>query len=212
MFGVVFDMDGTLLDTQKVFIPAFDYASKLQNIKLQPNCLIDVCGMNDAGRREYMLKNYPGIDTEKFDKDIFEYAAEHKVVKFKKGAMELLKFLKENGIKTAVASGSYTKDVVNNLSKLDATEYFDVLIGGEQVENGKPFPDIYLLAAKMLGIKSCDCFAFEDSPNGIRAASSAGMKCFGIEDVAPFDNEIKKVMYKELSSLDEAIDIFKKYK
>ncbi len=211
MFGVVFDMDGTLLDTQKVFEPAFDYAAQLQNIRLQPNCLIDVCGMNDVGRWEYMHKNYPAIDTEKFDKDIFEYADKHRVVKYKKGALELLEFLEENGVKTAVASGSCTKDVVNNLSKLNATKYFDVLIGGEQVENCKPSPDIYLLAAERLGVKPCDCFAFEDSPNGIRAASSARMKCFGIADVSPFDDEIKKVMYKELYSLDEAIEIFKRY-
>lgn len=211
MFSVIFDMDGTLLDTQKVFIPAFDYAASLQGIKLMDNCLYNVCGSNDKGRHSYMSKNYPGIDVHKFDKDMFEYADKHRVVRFKKGALELLRFLKSNNIKMAVASGSNTSDIISNMSKLDALDFFDVIIGGEQVENCKPAPDIYLFAAQKLCVAPETCFAFEDSSNGIRSAESAGMKCFGIWDVAPFDDEIKSVMYKELNSLDEAIDVLKKF-
>lgn len=211
MFSVIFDMDGTLLDTQKVFIPAFEYAASLQGITLKDRCLFDVCGMNDAGRQEYMIERYPGIDVNKFDKDIFEYADKHRVVKYKKGAEELLEFLNSNNIKLAVASGSYTEDIISNLSKIDALDYFDVMIGGEQVINGKPSPDIYLLAAEKLGVLPENCFAFEDSANGIKSATNAKIKCFGIADVAPFDEGTKALMYKELSSLDEAIPILNKF-
>lgn len=211
MFGVIFDMDGTLLDTQRVFIPAFEYAASVQGITLEENCLFDVCGMNDAGRQEYMKKRYSGIDVIRFDKDIFEYADKHRVVRFKTGAKKLLEFLRTNSIRMAVASGSYTDDVIKNLTEIDALKYFDVIVGGDQVENCKPSPDIYLLAAKKLGVSSENCFAFEDSANGIKSAAKAKMKCFGIADVAPFDDDTKKIMYKELCSLDEAIEVLNKY-
>ena len=84
-------------------------------------------------------------------------------------------------------------------------------MGGHDVQNGKPAPDIFLLAAEKLGVAPESCFVFEDSANGIRAGHSAGMKCIGVPDIVPFSDDIKKLMLAELGSLSEAIELLKPY-
>ena len=89
-------------------------------------------------------------------------------------------------------------------------DVFDVIVGGKDVENGKPAPDIFLLAAQKLGVNPEDCFVIEDSENGIRAGAAAGMKCIGIPDIVSFSEEVKALMAAQFSSLDEAIGLFEK--
>lgn len=209
MISVIFDMDGTLLDTQRICIPAYDYAGKLQGVKDMGKCIPDVCGTNEAGSRKYLEKNFPDLDVTKFRSDMREYIAKNLVVKFKKGAKELLEFLKENNIKFALASGTSRPSVMHHLNELGIAEDFDAIVCGNDVENGKPAPDIFLLTAEKLGVSPQNCFVFEDSENGIKAGVSAGMKTIGIEDVAPFSQEVKSLIWKQLNSLDEAIEIFK---
>ena len=211
MISVIFDMDGTLLDTQRICIPAYDYAGELQGFKDMGKCVPDVCGTNEAGSRKYLENKYPQLDLLKFRTDMREYIAKNLVVKFKKGAKELLEFLKENNIKFALASGTSRPSVMHHLNELGIAEDFDAVICGNDVENGKPAPDIFLLTAEKLGVSPQNCFVFEDSENGIRAGASAGMKTIGIEDIAPFSDEVKGLMFRELNSLDEAIPILKEH-
>ena len=208
-FYVIFDMDGTLLDTQRQCIPAWDYAGEVAGIGPIGYCIPDVCGTNKAGWTAYLKRNFPTLDTDFFNKTVEDYFKTHHIVEAKKGMFELLEFLKQNGVKTAVASGGTTKLIKYNFDKLGATDLFCELVGGDMVENGKPAPDIFLLAAEKIGAKPSRCFVFEDSKNGILAAHKAGMKCIGIPDLVQFDDDTKKLLFCELSSLDEAIDIFK---
>lgn len=212
MFSVIFDMDGTLLDTQRICIPAWDYAGELQGFKNMGKFVPDVCGTNDTGSTNYLLKNFPTLDVIEFKKKSREYIAKNIEVKFKKGAEELLSFLKENNIKFALASGTSRPSVMHHLNELGIADIFNAIVCGGDVENGKPAPDIFLLTAEKLGAEPSDCFVFEDSENGIRAGYSAGMKTFGIEDIVPFKEDVKKLMFKELNFLDEAIEIFKNLK
>lgn len=211
MFSVIFDMDGTLFDTQKICIPAWEYGGIVQGVKGMGGCIADVCGMNEIGWTTYIEENYPELDVEKFKKDMREYIIENGKVKFKDGAEELLEFLCENNIKYAIASGSSKKTILHHLGEVGALDKFDIFVGGKDVENGKPAPDIFLLAAEKLGAKPEECFVFEDSGNGIRAAHSAGMKCIGIPDVAIFKEEEKALMFAELNNFSEAINLFKEY-
>ena len=211
MINVIFDMDGTLLDTQKVYIDAWDYSGKLQGIPGLGNDIPNVCGMNEEGWSSYLVNKYKELDIEKFKAVVFRYVKENGSAEMKKGAKELLEFLKERNIKIALASGSDRDAVIYNLKKAGCFLYFDEIVGGDEVECGKPAPDIFLLAAKRLNAKPSDCFVFEDSKNGIISGSKAGMKCIGVPDVAPFDEESKKLMLKELPSLKEGIDVLKEY-
>ena len=111
----------------------------------------------------------------------------------------------------AVASGSNADMVRAHMEELGALDYFEAIVGGDQVQRGKPAPDIYLQAAKALGADPADCFAVEDSGNGVRSAHAAGMKCIGVPDIAAFDEEVRALLYAELVSLDEGIALLKPY-
>ena len=210
MFSVIFDMDGTLLDTQRICIPAWDYAGDKQSIEAMGSHIPYVCGMNELGWSSYLEDNFPGLDIITFKKDMREYININLKVKFMKGAPELMKFLKNKNIKMALASGSSMGSIVHHLTEVDALDSFDVIVSGKEVEHGKPAPDIFLLTAERLGVPPEECFVFEDSANGVKAAHAAGMKCIGIPDVVEFSEDVKKLMFAELSSLDEAIEVFKK--
>lgn len=211
MFSVIFDMDGTLLDTQRVCVDAWEYAGILQEIKGVGECLPEVCGMNEPGWTDYLKQNYPTMDTDVFKKNIKEYILKNENIEFKKGTRELIDFLKENNVKIAVASGSSASLIKRNFEKLGAFRLFDATVGGDEVKCGKPSPDIFLLAAEKIGAKAEECFVFEDSKNGILAGFNAGMKCIGVPDIAQFPDSIKDKMYAEVTTLSDAIDILKKH-
>ncbi|MBE6622922.1 MAG: HAD family phosphatase [Ruminococcaceae bacterium] len=210
MFSVIFDMDGTLLDTQRICVPAWEYAGREQGISGIGDCIFEVCGMNETGWSSYLGRNFPELDLELFKKTMRTYIIENGKVVYKKGAEELISFLKEKGIKLALASGSSHASIDHHLNEVGAADVFDVIVGGKDVENGKPAPDIFLLAAEKLGADKEDCFVIEDSENGIRAGAEAGMKCIGIPDIVSFSDEVKALMTAQFSSLDEAIGLFEK--
>lgn len=209
MFSVIFDMDGTLLDTQRIFISSWDWAGERQGIKNLGSHVPAVCGSNDAGWMKYLKDNFPRLDLERFVEENKQYVVENLVVKYKKGAEEMITLLKGNGVKIALASGSSHPVIAHHLEKVGGANYFDVIVGGMDVQNGKPAPDIFLLAAEKLGVTPEDCYVIEDSANGIRAGFAAGMKCIGIPDLVQFDSEVKAMMTGEFASMTEAADFFK---
>lgn len=211
MFSVIFDMDGTLLDTQRIYVTAWEKAGLNQGIKGLGQHVANVCGMNIIGWTRYLNENFPTLDADRFNKEMRQYMVDNQVVKFKKGAEELLNYLKKRNVKIALASGSSRESVDHHLQKIDAFKYFDVTLSSQDVKNGKPAPDIFLEAANRMGAEPKDCFVFEDSANGVRAAVAAGMRCIGIPDLAQFSDKIADLLFAQLSSLDEAISIFQKY-
>lgn len=211
MFSVIFDMDGTLTDTQSVCIHAWDYAGELQGFKNAGESIKYVCGMNREGWEAYLAEHYEGIDLLAFDKAMREYIINSGTPELKKGAKEILEFLKQNGVRMAVASGSAKYEIDWKLGETGILHYFEAFAGGDDVERCKPAPDVFLLAAERLGVKPEDCFVFEDASLGIKAGHTAGMKCIGVADVVPFTDEAKSLMFKELNSLEEAIPILKEY-
>ena len=209
MFSVIFDMDGTLLDTQRICIPAWEYAGNLQGFKNAGDCIYSVCGMNEKGWTNFLESRYPTLDTLAFKRDMRDYIIKNGKIVFRKGAKELLDFLKQNNIKMAIASGSSRASINHHLNEVNATHYFSAIVGGRDIVNGKPAPDIFLKAAKLIGAQPQDCFVFEDSENGIKAGIDAGMKVIGFADIIPFKEETKKLLFSNLNDLSEAIDMFK---
>ncbi len=205
MYSVIFDMDGTLLDTQKICIPAWEYAGGLQGIQGLGSEVKNVCGMNKAGWTSFLREHYPELDADLFNEQMRRYIIENQVIRYKEGALELLEYLKKNGVKMAVASGSSRESVNHHLNEVGADKYITTSLGGQDVKFGKPSPDIFLLAAEKLDANPSDCYVFEDSPNGVRAAVAAGMKCFGVPDIADFSSDIEALLYAKISRLDEAI-------
>ena len=210
MISVIFDMDGTLLDTQRICIPAWEYADQCQGFEGAWEHIPNVCGMNNQGSNQYIKDNFHGVDPDKFKEDARDYIARNGVVKYKEGAVELLKFLKSKGIKIALATGTSRPSVMHHLAAVDGEKYFDAIVCGGDVTNGKPAPDIFLLAAENLGAEPQDCFVLEDSTNGVIAAVEAGMKCIGIPDIVSFGEETKGKLFAHCKSMHEALEIVKK--
>lgn len=209
-FCLIFDMDGTLIDSQRIFVPSWEQAGRKQGIVGLGNHLPKACGMNDVGWKRYLLERYPDLDMDGFIEAVRAYNRIHGRLAFMPGAEELLRFLHEKGIPMAVASGSCTDEIKDNMTKLGVIDLFDVLVGGEEVAQGKPAPDIFLLAAERLGVQPQDCFVVEDSENGVRSAYAAETRCIGVPDVAVFGDEVKEMLYAEVANLYEVQALLEK--
>lgn len=209
-FSVIFDMDGTLLDNQGSFNDSWDLAGEKQNIQNVGMHQPEVLGMNEAGWKGYLRDHFPTLDIERFVKDVDEYRKIHRKIALHKGARQLLEFLKSNGITMAIASGTNTEKVTQYLKMLDVYKFFDAIIGGDQIVNCKPAPDVFLTAAKAIGADPEDCFVVEDANNGIRAGYAAGMRCIGVPDIADFRADVKLLLYAQINDLTEAIPIFER--
>ena len=201
-------MDGTLLDTQRICIPAWEYAGLNQGIKGVGADIQNVCGMNKAGWTAYLEKRYPTLDTDRFNSEMRQYIIDNLVVRFREGGKELLDYLKGRGVKIGLASGSSKVSVEHHLNQVKAIDYFDVMVGGDEVSRGKPEPDIFLLTAEKMGVNPEECYVLEDSSNGIKAGFKAGMKCIGIPDIVDFSDDINCLLTAKIKRLDDAIKIF----
>ena len=132
---------------------------------------------------------------EAYSEAVYEYVRNEKkkATTPMKGVKEILDFFREEDVPMAVASSSDRKDIEENLRAAGIREYFRAIVGGDQVEKGKPDPEIFLRAAKALELSPEDCYIFEDSFNGIRAANAAGGCAVMIPDQVQPDEEIKGI-------------------
>lgn len=204
MINIVFDMDGVLFDTQKIYCRAWEEAAGVLGIPDIGEPLRRCIGMNrndqEAILGEFYSKDFPFDDFYR-EKDLAFDRILSLGVPLMKGTREILEFLKKNGAKVAIASSSRVGMVEDNLKNTGLTGFFDKIVGGNLVTHSKPDPEIYLKACELLGVKPEETFAVEDSYNGIRAASAAGMKVIMVPDVQPPTEETDALIYGKFDSL-----------
>ena len=210
--AVIFDMDGVIFDSERVICELWDEVAKENNIPDIEELMIRCIGINEKATDELFTKKYgEEFPYQKFKKIISERYHEKYDggrLPMKPGVSELLSFLKENGIKTALASSTNVRTVTNQLKDAGVLQFFDVVVGGDMVTRSKPDPEIFLHAAEMLGIDPKDAFIIEDSFNGIRAAHAAGAKPVMVPDLIQPDDEIKALYHKNCRDLLEVRDYF----
>lgn len=211
--AVIFDMDGTMIDTEKTKENGWKYAGNCQNIKIDDEILSEMRGTNKQYCKELLCKRFKNINFEKLYKDRNEFIERYintNGIKMKKGLMEILKFLKNNHYKIAVASSSEEETIRRYLTKINVLDFFDVIVAGDMIENGKPNPEIYLKALELLHIPKEKCIGIEDSNSGILSVYRAGLKPIMIPDLEQPKEQIKRILYAKLDSLIEIIDILQK--
>lgn len=180
--GAVFDVDGVLIDTAYIHFLSWKEVFKKYNIDFTFD---DFKKKIDGLPREKGIeKILPCVTNQELKRiarqkqKYFIYFLKKNKIKKIKGAKKFLISLKQKNIKIAIASSS--RNAKRNLMKTGLYFLFDIDANGSEIKRGKPHPDIFLKAAKLLKIPPSDCVVFEDSQAGIDAAKKAGMKCIGI--------------------------------
>lgn len=211
--GLIFDMDGLLIDTERLSFEALVYDCKQRGFTLTMEQFLSIRSLS-IPKCEEKFKGYFGEDfdfEDSFEKHFF-YMREHMDkygVPMKKGADNILEFAKEKGLKLALATSTPLPIAESQLTSLGLWDYFDKVQSAADIKNGKPAPDVYLAAAKLLGLEPSECMAFEDSPNGIRSASSAGCVTVMVPDLSGPDEELSKLIFASVDDLDEAVELIK---
>lgn len=195
---VIFDMDGVVVDTEPTYreINAELYKELNVNITLEEQFTFVGNGsriiwtkIKDKGNLTQSIEEL--MEMSKSRK--YEYLSKFdtKIIPIE-GIEKLLSTLKTNGFVIAMASSSPRKNIEVILHKVKLINYFEYIVSGEDVEKGKPNPDIFLKAAEKFNAKISDCTVVEDSNNGVTGAKAAGMKCVGFRNLNSGNQDISK--------------------
>lgn len=178
--GAIFDQDGLLFDTEAVYQRSWVEAGKQLGLEVPFEFCTAVSGTSGPGMEAVIHRFFPEQEPQPFINLCFQlsYEEQDRCLPEKPGLHEILEMLRAKGVKIAVASSSYRDRVEQNLAASGIREYFDVITTRDDVSNGKPDPEIFLVAAAKLGLDPSDCYVFEDSFNGVRAGHAAG--CFTV--------------------------------
>jgi HAD superfamily hydrolase (TIGR01509 family) len=201
--AIIFDMDGVLVDSTKSCWESFSAVLKDEGVHFSDEYIKNhlATSLRDhliSWKKEFGIKDYDLLEFSKAAGKI-----QFELLKYEKVNAHLLKLLKElkkNNIPCAVATSSMRWRTEQILDLLQIREFFSVVVTAEDVTNHKPAPDVFLEAARLLGMKSEECVVFEDASHGIDAAKNAGTKTIGIVT--------KYNLAEELSHADLVIDDF----
>lgn len=205
--AVIFDMDGVLIDSERISFQCFQEVFKEYSYKIDEPFYLKLIGRNVKSIKVIMEEEY-GADFP-FDiiyrkkADLAREVTDKNGVIVKPGVHELLDYLNEENYKIAVASSTRKERVLELLEEAKIKEKVDYIIGGDQVENSKPNPEIFLKAAKGLDIKPENCMVIEDSDAGITAAHAAKMIGIHVPDMKFLEDENKDLAFKICGSLSE---------
>ena len=209
--GVLFDMDGVVLDTEKLYARFWREAAVSLGY---PMTHTQALGMRSLSRSagQAKLESYfgSGISIEEVRGkriELMEAFIDTYGVELKPGIIELMDYLQSKGIKTAITTSSPMERIRKHLGPHGLVERFDKLCTGYDVPKGKPEPDIYLYGAASLGLKPGECLAIEDSPAGVLSASRAGCLTVMVPDLDQPDEETEKLLYARADSLTDVIDL-----
>lgn len=204
--GVLFDMDGVLLDTERYGREALIAVAKERGYAFPPELYNRLLGANYHTGKQITLDYFGGeypydeIHDAFFERHI--QAARKGVLPKKEGLAECLRGLKDRELRLAIAT-STDRDVVELFKEniWELREFFDAEVCGIEVPNGKPAPDIFLRAAQKLGLAPEDCIGVEDSRNGLRSLTAAGIRSVMIPDLLPYDDSFADIVSYHLESL-----------
>lgn len=205
--GVLFDMDGVVLDTEKLYTRFWQEAAQFYGYPMTKEQSLGMRSLN-RGAGEAKLQSYFGdcIDYEQVRNkrvELMNAFIEENGVELKPGIAELLDYLDDCGIKKAIATSSPLERTKRYLTQVGLVDRFDELVSGYMVEKGKPEPDIYLYAASKLNLNPNECMVLEDSPTGILAAYRAGCVPVMVPDQDLPDEETKTMLYAVVESLEK---------
>jgi HAD superfamily hydrolase (TIGR01509 family) len=210
VLAVVFDMDGLIFDTEPLYRDAIIAAAMDRGHDMPLPLCLSTIGLTSKETRAVLVAHYgPTFDFDTLWKaaaDRFETLVETQLY-LKPGVVELLDALDKAGLPRAIATSSSHNSVQHHLAVHGITHRFPEVIAQGDYARGKPSPDPYLKAAERLAIDPAHCLALEDSYNGVRAASGAGMMTVMVPDLLPATAEMEKLCVRIVRDLCEVRDL-----
>lgn len=205
--GAIFDMDGLLFDTETVYQRCWTIIADEFGVERKPELGKACCGTCGDLTLRLVNEFHPTVDAEAYVRRVIEYVHDEaaKNLPVMEGAREILQYFHEHGVRIATASSSTVEQIEANLIKSGLRDYFDAVVGGDLVVNGKPAPDIFLLSAERIGVSPADCYVFEDGYNGLRGAAAASCAPVMIPDTLPPTDEMRAICTGIYPSLSAAL-------
>ena len=209
--GIIFDMDGVLIDSERQSNEGWLWAAGQLGVDM-PMWLIDSFKGAPA---ELCCKSF-----DDYYKGVIDYweakelrtqhvykIRETEGIPVKKGVKDIFEYIRNNGLKCAVATSTRRESAEKTLHEIGVWDYLDAVVYGDEVEHGKPEPDIFLRAAKAIGVNPSEAVVVEDSINGIKAGYAADMRVVHIPDTIAIDDDIRKLTYMVCADLNGLIDV-----
>ena len=205
--AVIFDMDGLMIDSEPFHCQAFDKVFREFGRELTEEENLKYVGIADKDATKDMIERFKlPISAEDLanrkQKAYLEYLQE---IVAQPGLQELLESLQNAGYKKAIASSSMLSEIEAVMNALTIRQYFETYCSAQQVEHGKPAPDVFLFAAEQLGIPAEQCLVLEDAPSGIMAARAAGMLSIAIPSRETMEKDFSGATVR-LASLSEVFE------
>lgn len=203
--GVLFDMDGVILDSEKLYTRFWKEASAALGFHMTHEMALGMRSLNPQ-LATIRIKEYFGEEAEYLEIrekriELMNVYVEAHGIELKPGVCEILQYLKSKGIKAAIASASPLDLIQKYLSEKGVIDYFDALVSARMVEHGKPEPDVYLYAAAKLDLAPEMCLVVEDSPTGLLAGNRAGCVPIMVPDQDLPDEKVKSTAFAVVENL-----------
>lgn len=209
--GIIFDMDGVLIDSERQSNEGWLWAAGQLGVDM-PMWLIDSFkGAPAELCCKFFDDYYKGVidywEAKELRTQHVYKIRETEGIPVKKGVKDIFEYIRNNGLKCAVATSTRRESAEKTLHEIGVWDYLDAVVYGDEVEHGKPEPDIFLRAAKAIGINPSEAVVVEDSINGIKAGYAADMRVVHIPDTIAIDDDIRKFTYMVCADLNGLIDV-----
>ena len=209
-WGVLFDMDGVIFDSETVSVQCWRKAADELGLEGIDRVYTRCVGTNISSSKAILHEAYGArVDPVAFlalTSRFYDAWCKENGLPVKPGAPEILRALREADVPLAIASSTSRDYVTRELEEAGLLGFFDAVICGDMVTRSKPDPEIFLKAAEALGVQPCDAVVIEDSYNGIRAAAAGGMHPIMVPDILPPTDEMRRLAEIILPSLLEVKD------
>lgn len=196
---ILFDVDGVLIDSEKIYQKFWIVAAKKEGYVMSKEQALQLRSLDSTLAQDLFEKWYNIKDTysniRATRKKLMQLYLSQNKLELKTGVIETLSYLKEHNFCLAVVTASDFEKAKSYLNSVGIDEFFTKIISTKMVKKGKPFPDVYQYACQQLNVLPKDCFAIEDSPNGVESASKAGCRTIMIPDLSPYSDDLKDYVY-----------------
>jgi HAD superfamily hydrolase (TIGR01509 family) len=206
--AVVFDMDGLMIDTERVALECWIESARVFGWEISRETCLSLVGLGQRESRQALLDRmggkFPLAEVSARGRERYLQRLRSEGIAVKPGLVPLLDWLAEREVPVAVATSTQHALALEKLALAGLRERFDTIVCGDQVPKGKPAPDVYREAVARIDVDPARCIALEDSEIGLRAAHAAGLTCIVVPDLLPPSPEYEPLAHAIVPSLREA--------